>query len=116
MNGITSENCPLNSTSFEEESYHADSNQHDVMQNINEVDVNIGTGKNAISDPKENTRTYIAQLYVWAFFVVIGIVFAIGVIKSFSVEDYKDMLVTVSGVLSGPLGFIVGYYFKASQS
>ena len=67
------------------------------------------------SDPKENTRSKIAQIYVWAFFVVIGIVFVIGLCKQFDVDSYKDMLVTVSGVLSGPLGFIVGYYFKASK-
>jgi hypothetical protein len=46
--------------------------------------------------------------------MVIAIVFLIGWDKPFSVDDYKDMLVTVSGILSGPLGFIVGYYFKAS--
>lgn len=67
------------------------------------------------SDPKENTRSRIAQIYVWAFFIVIGIVFATGCCRQFSVDEYKDMLITVSGVLSGPLGFIVGYYFKASK-
>ena len=67
------------------------------------------------SDPKESTRSKIATLYVWAFFIVIAIVFVVGLIIGFEVEDYKDMLVTVSGVLSGPLGFIVGYYFKASK-
>lgn len=81
----------------------------------NTENIIINTDKNSDSDPKENTRTYIAQLYVWAFFIVIGVVFLIGLIKCFSVDEYKDMLVTVSGVLSGPLGFIVGYYFKAAQ-
>lgn len=75
----------------------------------------INTDKNDGADPKENTRTYIAQLYVWAFFIVVGVVFFIGLVNCFSVNEYKDMLVTVSGVLSGPLGFIVGYYFKASK-
>lgn len=74
-----------------------------------------GSGENSNSDPKENTRSKIAKLYVWAFFIVIAIVFGIGVCEHFVVDDYKDMLVTVSGVLSGPLGFIVGYYFKASK-
>lgn len=75
-----------------------------------------GTDENVSSDVrKESTRTLIAQLYVWAFFIVIIIVFVVGIVKSFSVDDYKDMLITVSGVLSGPLGFIVGYYFKASK-
>ena len=67
------------------------------------------------SDPKENTRSRIAMIYVCAFFIVIDIVFVIGFLKCFKVDEYKDMLVTVSGVLSGPLGFIVGYYFKASK-
>lgn len=89
-------------------------NTETTVQVENKVSVN--TDKNMSSDTrKESTRTYIAQLYVWAFFAVIGIVFVIGIIKSFEVDDYKDMLVTVSGVLSGPLGFIVGYYFKASK-
>lgn len=67
------------------------------------------------SDPKENTRSRIAMIYVCAFFIVILIVFIIGAYKCFKVDEFKDMLVTVSGVLSGPLGFIVGYYFKASK-
>ena len=38
--------------------------------------VSVNTDKNMTSDTrKESTRTYIAQLYVWAFFIVIGIVF-----------------------------------------
>lgn len=67
------------------------------------------------SDPKENTRSIIAMIYVCAFFCVIIIVFGVGIYKCFKVDEFKDMLVTVSGVLSGPLGFIVGYYFKASK-
>jgi|GEM_PF-1582288 hypothetical protein len=67
------------------------------------------------SDSKENTRSRIALIYVCAFFVVIGIVLIGGVCLKFEVDELKDMLVTVSGGLSGPLGFIVGYYFKASK-
>lgn len=67
------------------------------------------------SDPKENTRSTIAKIYVYAFFIVILIVFIVGYLKEFNVDEFKDMLVTISGVLSGPLGFIVGYYFKASK-
>lgn len=64
---------------------------------------------------KENTRSYISQLYVWAFFAIIGIVLFVGVYSGFKVNDYKDLLIAVSGTLSGPLGFIVGYYFKTSE-
>ena len=45
--------------------------------------VTINSDKNMSSDSrKESTRTYIAQLYVWAFFIVIGVVFVVGLIVS----------------------------------
>ena len=67
------------------------------------------------SDSRESTRSKIALIYVCAFFGVIAVVFIIGFFKCFKVDEYKDLLVAISGVLSGPLGFIVGYYFKASK-
>lgn len=70
---------------------------------------------NGNPDKKENTRSKIALIYVIAFFLTILAVFIIGCILHLCTEDFKDMLITVSGVLSGPLGFIVGYYFKASK-
>lgn len=67
------------------------------------------------SDPKETTRSTIAKIYVIAYFIVVLLVFITGWCNCFEVDGYKDMLIAVSGVLSGPLGFIVGYYFKASK-
>lgn len=92
--------------------------ENQKLETVSQTEVSVSdyTDKNTNSEnKKESTRTYIAQLYVWAFFIVIGIVFVVGLIKCFNVDEFKDMLVTVSGVLSGPLGFIVGYYFKASK-
>lgn len=65
---------------------------------------------------RENTRSKIATIYVYAFFATIAFTFIIGLIKCFTVKDYIDFLIAVSGVLSGPLGFIIGYYFKASDN
>lgn len=65
---------------------------------------------------KETTRSLIAKFYVFAFFGTILITFIVGLIKCFDVKDYRDMLITVSGILSGPLGFIIGYYFKSMSS
>lgn len=65
---------------------------------------------------RETTRSQIAKFYVYAFFATIGTTFIIGLIKCFEVKDYRDMLITVSGILSGPLGFIIGYYFKSATS
>ncbi len=87
----------------------------DAANNEENHEEKPSTDKYSQSDPKESTRSLIAQIYVCAFFIVIGVVFLIGWYSCFAVDDYKDMLVTVSGILSGPLGFIVGYYFKASS-
>jgi hypothetical protein len=65
---------------------------------------------------RETTRSEIAKFYVCAFFMTIAFTFFVGLIKCFEVKDYRDMLITVSGILSGPLGFIIGYYFKTATS
>ena len=85
-------------------------NQEDFEEKTEVKEQGLASG-----DPKENTRSKIAQIYVWAYFGVIAATFVIGCYNKFEVTDYKDMLIAVSGVLSGPLGFIVGYYFKASK-
>lgn len=38
----------------------------------------IKEASNGSSDPKETTRSLIAQVYVWAFFGVIVVVFIVG--------------------------------------
>lgn len=30
-------------------------------------------------------------------------------------DNTKEILLTISGILSGPLGFVVGYYFRSSE-
>lgn len=106
----------------EKEKEHTPSSEAHTSTSSNlDISINNDIKTDRVSDKisdsqkaKETTRTFIAQLYVWGFFSVIAIVFVIGIINGFDVDSYKDMLVTVSGILSGPLGFIVGYYFKAS--
>jgi len=65
---------------------------------------------------RETTRSEIAKFYVYAFFGTITVTFIVGIFQCFEVKDYRDMLITVSGILSGPLGFIIGYYFKSATS
>lgn len=64
---------------------------------------------------RENTRSYIALFYVIAYLVIIAGALVVGYWKGYSVNDHKDILLAISGILSGPLGFIIGYYFKASN-
>jgi len=67
------------------------------------------------SGKRETTRSLIATIYVCSFLFIILLCCAVGCFVGFTVDEHKDMIVTISGVLSGPLGFIVGYYFKASK-
>ena len=81
-----------------------------------EASNDVGKSDDSPEKARETTRSEIAKFYVYAFFAILIITFVVGLLKSFKVEDYRDMLITVSGILSGPLGFIIGYYFKASTS
>lgn len=69
------------------------------------------------NSPKENTRSKIASTYIWGFFIVIGISLIICCLDCAKgrVKEYSDLLITISGILSGPLGFIIGYYFKSGD-
>jgi len=65
---------------------------------------------------RETTRSTLSRNFVWGYFISIFIVLWISYQKNFEVSGYKDMLLAVSGVLSGPLGFIIGYYFKSESN
>ncbi len=73
------------------------------------------------ADKREDTRSKIALYYVIGYISIVAGTIAIffGVsafIKSIIVDDLRDMLLAISGILSGPLGFIIGYYFKSHAS
>lgn len=74
-----------------------------------------GTTDDSPAKKRETTRSEIAVFYVRAYFITIGLSFVIGLIRCFAVKDYIDVLIAISGILSGPLGFIIGYYFKAGE-
>ena len=63
----------------------------------------------------EDTRSVLATIYVLGFLIIIVGVLILSFIKGFETSSVKDLLVTASGILSGPLGFIIGYYFKAQE-
>jgi len=61
---------------------------------------------------RESVRSKIALRFIYAFFAFLFFTMIIGLLKGYFLEDFKELLVTVSGILSGPLGFIIGFYFK----
>ena len=67
-------------------------------------------------DNNNNTRNWIAISFVIGFFVVILLCFIYSCCHDFSAHDLRDLLVTASGILSGSLGFVMGYYFKNGEN
>ncbi|MEI7579848.1 MAG: hypothetical protein WCJ58_07520 [bacterium] len=69
-----------------------------------------------ITVKREDTRGRLALAFLIGFFVllVIGMI-----ISAFNTGDKitsaKEILLTLSGILSGPLGFVIGYYFRSSE-
>lgn len=66
-------------------------------------------------EPKEETRSKMAILFVLGFFSILFLCFVYAIKVDAKLGDLKDTLVGVIGALSGILGFIVGYYYKTAQ-
>lgn len=75
----------------------------------------VGNLAESRANKREGTRSWIALIYVIGYLVIVASVLIIGVLNKFELSGYKDLLLAVSGILSGPLGFIIGYYFKANE-
>ena len=84
--------------------------------NVQEADVFEFTGVDQENlQKRESTRSLIALFYVLGFLCIVFSALTVSFLKSLNINDIKDILITLSGILSGPLGFIIGYYFKASH-
>lgn len=64
----------------------------------------------------DDTRHTLAYTYIIGFLLVILVVLIMSFLKGFNTDSVKDLLLTTSGILSGPLGFIIGYYFKSKEN
>lgn len=96
-----------------------------LQEELGNLRTDFESSKEKPFDPlehKDKTRSTIALYVVKAYFILIGIVL-VGVpiyniaitgstIDSLSVKDILSML---SGIISGPFGFVVGYYFKGTE-
>ena len=78
------------------------------------------TSDTNIEKQREDTRSEIALYYVKGFLVIVAFALILGLLLVYlgkiSFENLTNILVTLSGILSGTLGFVVGYYFKSSDS
>lgn len=89
----------------------------DFLKDLNDRVHNVFAEKSAVDEKRERNRGTLAMVFIILFFCVIFVTFLIGyTTESFDIQHYKDLLTTVSSILSGPLGFIIGFYFKERSS
>ncbi len=69
-----------------------------------------------ISGKREDTRGKLAIYFVVGFFsiLVLGMIIA-AFNGGDKVASIKETLLVISGILSGPLGFVIGYYFRSKD-
>jgi len=68
-----------------------------------------------VPEKKEHTRSKMAILFVLGFFAILLLCFVYAIKVNATLSELKDALIGVIGALSGTLGFIVGYYYKATS-
>lgn len=84
-----------------------------ILKDINQRIHKVVVEKSSVDEKREQNRGTLAMVFVILFFCVIFVTFIIGyTTDNFDIQNYKDLLTTVSSILSGPLGFIIGFYFK----
>lgn len=72
---------------------------------------------------KDKTRSSIAYAFTIAYFLLIGTALVgVPIYNRWVIHEdpqlvlnVKDVLLVISGVISGPFGFVLGYYFKGSE-
>lgn len=64
------------------------------------------------SEKKESTQSTLALIYVGCFLGIIVVILMFSIANHYAVTDIKDLLLAISGVLSGPLGLVIAFYFK----
>ncbi len=73
----------------------------------------------AVEQKRENTRGLLAIVFIVGFFFMLTAGFMLAAFNNLSLDvkskHLQDILLTISGVLSGPLGFVVGFYFRKGE-
>lgn len=75
------------------------------------------TDLTTVAIKREDTRGILALVFLIGFFVILVLGMIVGAInEGDKVESVTAILLAISGILSGPLGFVVGYYFRSQDS
>jgi hypothetical protein len=67
--------------------------------------------------PRKLIHAYnLARIIVWTFALSVGCCFLYIFFFKSTFQNGVDLFKTVSAILSGPLGFVLGYYFRITES
>lgn len=104
---------------FEQTEFDAESAADDLQDE--EPQSLISPDQLSISQKREDTRGTLAIIYTIATFLmfVMGFVVAVldGVLRGVSIiQNLSTVLPLLSGIFLGTLGFVLGYYFRKSET
>lgn len=69
-----------------------------------------------ILQKREDARGQLAVVFTVATFVLFALGFILVLFSEGNkIENFKDVILTISGIFSGLLGFVVGYYFRKGE-
>lgn len=93
----------------------------DIQRKLNQV-----TKYNPI-EHRDKTRSKVAFWFTIGYFALLGVTLVgapmynavlmvhYGITDPSLLLPIKDVLLTIAGIVGGPIGFVVGYYFKGSE-
>lgn len=65
---------------------------------------------------REDVRGLLAVVFlIGFFFILLAGIFIAAINEGNKVESLTAVLLSISGILSGPLGFVIGYYFRSKD-
>ncbi|MFQ5493155.1 MAG: hypothetical protein ACE5DX_03290 [Candidatus Dojkabacteria bacterium] len=71
---------------------------------------------NVISVKREDTRGRLAIFFLIGFFIILALsIGLVAISEGDKVTGVKEVMLTISGILSGPMGFVIGYYFRSKE-
>jgi len=89
----------------------------DEAEEIPELEPITQLEPDIVSQKREDVRGVLSLVFLVGFFVVliIGIISTLNISQGDPANNIKEIILTISGVLAGPLGFVIGFYFRSRE-
>ncbi len=69
-----------------------------------------------VKEKQEGARSIFSIIFLVGFILLLFAGLILGfLMEGNQLDNTREVLLTISGILSGPLGFVIGYYFRSSE-